>query len=216
MTCKPTQKKWKNRKTDKMEEINIICCGTHHYWKDSTGETWSIPCPVFDNSIKSELLKKNMINDKDYNINKIKDKELAGYLRKFDENKHFKSLNIVGHMGSGKTHILKCYFSYLIQNDISSYFINANDLVDLMRLKLSDTESIYKFNNMMNCKVILIDNFGSESITTEFSKKSIFNFFDSREGKTVFTSRRFINAIYMDKDLGLSDKIMQGCKVVVL
>lgn len=93
--------------------------------------------------------------------------------------------------GSGKTLLACCLINELIyKRDINVKFISVVDLIELSKVKNKADEYDIKLNSVSNCKVLVLDDIGTEA-SKEWIEQFLYGFIDHRKKFkliTIYTS----------------------------
>lgn len=161
-------------------------------------------CKKYFDKKKEDRIKSNYIYSdipdmyKDLNLKNIEivDQNILGLLAKINgiaEYKTKKGLYIHGDLGVGKTYMCMALSNTLASNGEKVAFIKANFFVNKMRQLIINDQATYNniLNDIKEVTYLIIDDIGSESVSTYSRDDLLFNILDYRmENKltTIFTS----------------------------
>ena len=156
---------------------------------NDTGVAGGRICKCLTNALNQKLTKEfcsqttfKTFSDSDDNITTEEDKKSIEWLKlwcnKYPLNTKLNT-NIIGGPGSGKTFLLECVASELINKNAVVCYKTAFELNELARLYHCD--SSYEFNDCINADVLLIDDLGTEPILKNVTKEYLYNLINTRQ-----------------------------------
>lgn len=89
------------------------------------------------------------------------------------------NINLIGGAGMGKTFLMECVASALIDKDISAVFVSAFELNESARRY--HIGKAYDFSNYIDAEVLLIDDLGTEPILKNVTKEYLYNLINIRQ-----------------------------------
>lgn len=94
-------------------------------------------------------------------------------------NSHILNMNMLGGTGTGKTFLLECMASRLIERGFNVVFTSAFSLNEECRKYHFSLPS--RVNDFMDCDVLIIDDLGSEPILKNITIEYLFNIINTRQ-----------------------------------
>jgi len=89
------------------------------------------------------------------------------------------NINLMGAPGTGKTFMLECVTSALIEKGYSVCFKTAFEFNELARLY--HIGKAYDYSNLLNADVLVIDDLGSEPMLKNVTKEYLYNLINTRQ-----------------------------------
>lgn len=89
------------------------------------------------------------------------------------------NINIIGGVGTGKTFLLECVATELINKSVAVCYKTAFEINELARLY--HIGKSYEFSDCLNAEVLLIDDLGSEPILKNITKEYFYNLINARQ-----------------------------------
>ncbi|WP_342252499.1 DnaA ATPase domain-containing protein [Spiroplasma endosymbiont of Amphibalanus improvisus] len=142
-------------------------------------------------------LKLNIRNSVDWKVNSgdIYRINVTKALSEIIKNNSNKGIYLCGSSGVGKTHLLKLVANRISENNKTIVFIDTPSLINKAQESFEDPSSGYAklINNIKNCDVLFLDDFGGEQISTWSRDSIIFPILNSRinKNKIVFFSSNY-------------------------
>lgn len=94
-------------------------------------------------------------------------------------NSHILNINMLGGTGTGKTFLLECMASRLIERGFNVIFTSAFNLNEECRKYHFSLPS--RVNDFMDCDVLIIDDLGSEPVLKNITIEYLFNIINTRQ-----------------------------------
>lgn len=156
---------------------------------NDTGVAGGRICKCLTNALNQKLTKEfcsqttfKTFSDSDDNITTEEEKKIIEWLKLWC-NKYplttKTNINIMGAAGCGKTFLLECVASELINKNAVVCYKTAFELNELARLY--HCGSSYEFNDCINADVLLIDDLGTEPILKNVTKEYLYNLINTRQ-----------------------------------
>lgn len=160
-------------------------------------------CDHMLNKLKTDKINKNFVyNDipedlRNIDLNNIEvmDDEKGLFIQLFDiyESKTDKGLYISGNMGVGKTYLCIALANSLAKNGEKVGFVNTASFINEMRKLVVNEPNTYdsNINKLKKVKYLILDDLGSESVSTFSRDDILFTLLDYRMANnliTIFTS----------------------------
>lgn len=110
-----------------------------------------------------------------------------------------KSLNFLGDVGTGKTHLMECIASELIDKGFEICFTTAFNLNNEFKKYHFGNSS--KMDDYLNCDALFIDDLGTEPIFKNFTLDYLLNILDTRQkdNKSTFISSNLFGENLINK-----------------
>ena len=104
-----------------------------------------------------------------YNQAQMFSKNLAGWLL------------LQGSFGCGKTHLAAAIANYAVDLGVPTLFITVPDVLDLLRISFSSTETTYEsqLDQIRNAKLLILDDFGTQN-ATQWAQEKLFQIINHR------------------------------------
>ena len=146
-------------------------------------------CHCLLNALNKEILERSSnkkkfkkFSDANLNIMDENDKKAMEILRTWTDkypsvNKI--NINLIGGAGMGKTFLMECVASALINKGISAVFVSAFELNESARRY--HIGKAYDFSNYIDAEVLLIDDLGSEPVLKNITKEYLYNLINVRQ-----------------------------------
>jgi len=126
----------------------------------------------------------NMINSSKMNENTTRIfKEMYNWCEDFPSN--ITNINFLGDVGTGKTFLLECICSYLIEKGQNVLFLTAFDFNEECRKYHTNQPNC--LDNIMSCDALIIDDLGTEPILKNVTIEYFYNVVNLRQTKSKAT-----------------------------
>lgn len=163
-----------------------------------TGAVAGKTCECVKKIVNKKILSLAGLTDKQYNtfesIDKkvmqenTKLKKIFDYAKAFTEkfpDVKYKNMVFIGQVGVGKSYLLDCIASELINKNHFVVYTTAFNLSNILITAL--TKKVYEqqdiFSTLIDCEVLIIDDLGSELMQKELSLTNLFNILNERKIK---------------------------------
>ena len=137
----------------------------------------------------------NMVNSNKMNENSIRVfNEVRNWCETFPN--EITNINLLGDVGTGKTFLLECVCSRLIETGKNTLFLTAFDFNEECRKYHTNQPNC--LDNIMNCDALIIDDLGTEPILKNVTSEYLYNVVNLRQTKgkaTLISSNLDFNAI---------------------
>ncbi len=90
-------------------------------------------------------------------------------------------LLLQGNYGSGKTHLAAAIGNIVVENGIQTIFITVPDLLDTLRFSYDNSDTTFeeRFEEIRNCPLLILDDFGTQN-ATEWAQEKLFQIINYR------------------------------------
>lgn len=116
----------------------------------------------------------NIMDENDIKAMKI----LKTWTDKFPDTNKI-NINLIGGAGMGKTFLMECVASALLNKNVSVVFVSAFELNESARRY--HINKSFEFSNYVDAEVLLIDDLGTEPILKNVTKEYLYNLINSRQ-----------------------------------
>lgn len=171
----------------------------------------------------------SMINLKNIKIDKQNKDAINLYvlLNKICDHSLDKGLYIYGNFGTGKTYMSIAFINSLALNNQKCAFVKVNDFINRMRKMVINDQSEYEYilDDLKKVQYLVLDDIGTETITSYARDDLLFNILDYRMEHhliTIFTSNHSMTSLReafvydknLNKDSLKADRLMERIRVL--